>query len=96
VLGWCVSRGDRDGGINLPESDLDEIQGVGCRGDEEDLHEGVVERDILGKEVTIPRDKDDEVEKLRFEGYTPAGSGRDDLVKEDEDGGQVRQVGCGV
>jgi hypothetical protein len=54
---------------NPPISDFHQVQGVSCRTDEEELHDGVVEADIgTGQEVDVARQEDDEVQRLRLEG----------------------------
>ena len=42
----------------------DEVDDVGGRGDEEDLEEGVVDRDVEEEEVGVARAEDDEVDFL--------------------------------
>lgn len=62
----------RGGGIegkSVLEPELHEVEGVYAACDEENLHEGVVERDIAGgQQVDVPSRKHDHVEELSFEG----------------------------
>jgi hypothetical protein len=55
-------------GKHAPELDLDQVERVDRGGDEEDLHDRVVER-VVGcrHEIDIAADEDDHVEQLRLE-----------------------------
>ena len=47
-----------------------QVDDEGCRGDKEDLHEGVVQTDVVHEEVHIPHAEDKQVELLGFTGKT--------------------------
>jgi hypothetical protein len=53
------------GGLEL---DIHQIDGGGGGADEEDLHDGVVDRDVVGEQVQVARHKHDEEENLRLAG----------------------------
>jgi hypothetical protein len=50
-----------------PEACLHEVAGVAGRGDEEELHGGVVERDVVRRQVEVARDEHGRVQRLRLE-----------------------------
>jgi len=52
---------------DAPVSEFHEVQRVYRAANEEQLHDGVVQADIVCEEVDVSRQKDDEVENLRFE-----------------------------
>jgi hypothetical protein len=52
---------------NSPELDLHEEQGIGRTSDKEQLHDGIIQRDVIRKEVEVSRTKDGQVQSLRLE-----------------------------
>ena len=51
---------------------------------EEDLHDGVVERDKAGEEVQVPGHEHHQEQDLRFPGYSGTTSGLPDLQQEQD------------
>jgi len=52
--------------VGCLELDVHQVDGGGRRGDEEDLHTGIVQRDEVGEQVKVPGHKNDEEKDLRF------------------------------
>jgi hypothetical protein len=50
-----------------PELNLHEEQGISCTSDKEQLHDGIIQRDVIRKEVEVSRTKDGQVQSLRLE-----------------------------
>ena len=69
-----------------------EIHSSGSAGDEEHLHDGVVEADEAGEKVKIPADKHHQEQDLRLAGDSCAASRLPDLHEEEDDGQEMRQV----
>merc|ERR1719350_1475309 len=61
-------------------------------GDEEHLHDGVVEADEAGEEVQVAADEHDQEEDLGLTRDASTASGLPDLHKEEDNGQQMRQV----
>ena len=71
---------------------IHQIDGPSSAADEENLHDGVVERDEAGDEVEVPRDEDHQEEDLRFPGYSGTASCLPYLEEEEDYRQQVGQV----
>jgi len=52
--------------VGCLELNVHQVDGCGRRGDEEDLHTGIVQRDEVGEQVKVPGHKNDEEKNLRF------------------------------
>lgn len=69
-----------------------EVADVDGRRDEEELHEGVVERDEVVEEVDVAREEDDGVEELGAQGDAGGGFLAEHFGEEDDDGREVQHV----
>ena len=84
-----ASTPTRDG--DPPVLDLHEVDDPGARPEEDELHDGVVERVVRARqEVNVPRRKDGEVQRLRPERDAADGARLVDLLDQDEDCGCAR------
>ena len=66
------------------EFQIHQIDSSGSASDEEDLHDGVVERDEAGQEVQVPGDEHNQEQNLRFPGYSGTTPGLPDLQQEQD------------
>ena len=62
---WC--HGVEAGGERVPMFKLHEVKDVATACDEEQLHDGVVQRHITEEEIKVAGDEDHDVESLRAE-----------------------------
>ena len=53
--------------MDAPEAELHEVEDVAAAGNEEDLHNGVVEGDVAGEQVEVARHEDGYIERLGLE-----------------------------
>ena len=66
------------------EFQIHQIDSSGSASDEEELHDGVVERDEAGEEVQVPGDEHNQEQDLRFPGYPGTTPGLPDLQQEQD------------
>ena len=74
------------------EFQIHQIDSSGSTAYEEDLHDGVVERDKAGEEVQVPGHEHHQEQDLRLAGHQGAAPCLPDLAGEKEYGEKVRQV----
>lgn len=62
--------------------------------DEDELHCGVVERDVPREQIEVARDEDDDIQFLSLERNTGTGLGGANLEEEDNYAEEVGHVSC--
>ena len=80
----CVIDFNRHSSLAYLKFQIHQIDSSSRAADEEDLHDGVVERDEAGEEVQVPRDEHHQEQDLRFTGYSGTAPGLPDLQQEQD------------
>ena len=78
--------------IRRLELEVHEVDGGGGAGDEEHLHDGVVDADEVGDEIQVAGDEHDQEEDLALAGDSRTAPRLPYLEEEEDDGQEVRQV----